>query len=212
MNALSAFLRWFFRHLYTDLAWSYDVVAWLVSLGQWGSWQRAGLEPLPRGRVLELGHGPGHMLFCLSEGGWWPVGLDLSTQMGALACRRLRRRGIQPRLVRALAQAVPFPDASFDSVLSTFPSEYIFDLASASEAWRVLRPRGVLVIIPVALPTGTSTLSRLASWLFRITGQAADPGPAWTTPFEAMGFSICSERVHRAGAVILRLVARKPTA
>ena len=35
-----------FRLLYHELAWSYDLVAWLVSCGQWQNWGRAALPYL----------------------------------------------------------------------------------------------------------------------------------------------------------------------
>ncbi|MCB9446672.1 MAG: class I SAM-dependent methyltransferase, partial [Ardenticatenaceae bacterium] len=36
-------IRFGFRLLYNELAWTYDAVSWLVSLGDWRSWQQAAL-------------------------------------------------------------------------------------------------------------------------------------------------------------------------
>ncbi|MFN2198120.1 MAG: hypothetical protein ACK2UW_18520, partial [Anaerolineales bacterium] len=66
-NILSTFLRWFFRHLYTDLAWSYDYVASTVSLGLWNEWVLSVLTDMIRPPILEIGHGPGHLQAALSQ-------------------------------------------------------------------------------------------------------------------------------------------------
>lgn len=212
MRTPAVLLRWFFRHLYTDLAWSYDLVAWAVSLGRWKEWGRAALERLPAGRILELGHGPGHLLSALVAQRTRAVGIDPSPQMNRLARRRMRGQGQHPRLVRARAQALPFAAATFDGVAATFPAEYAFDPATATEAARVLRPGGVLVIIPLATFQPGSFTRRAAAWLFRVTGESADRTPAWTGPLVQAGFVLQIERLTQRGATVLRLVARKPPA
>ncbi|NTU83631.1 MAG: methyltransferase domain-containing protein [Chloroflexales bacterium] len=137
-----------FHHFYRELAWTYDTVAWAVSGGLWRAWALAALPEL-RGRTLELGFGTGHLQMALAAR---PAvaGLDASPQMAALAARRLRRAGHAPRLARGLAQALPFSAAAFDTVVATFPAEYIFDPRSHAEIRRVLAPGGRLVIVPFA--------------------------------------------------------------
>jgi ubiquinone/menaquinone biosynthesis C-methylase UbiE len=103
-----------FRLLYYELAFTYDLVAWTVSVGQWRAWQRTAL-PLLRGqRVLEVGHGTGNLLLDLA-GGFRPVGLDLSPRMGAIARRKLRRAragpGLRVALVRGASTPCPLPAA-----------------------------------------------------------------------------------------------------
>lgn len=164
-------LRLFFRLLYGPFAWAYDAVAWLVSRGRWTKWGEVALSLLPEGPVLELGHGPGHLLLRMARQGLRPAGLDPSPQMGALACRRLRRAGLSFRLVRAAAQRLPFPDRSFRVVLSTFPTEFILDLATAREVVRVLAPDGVVVIVFSAVPGGGPVACALRC-LYRLTGQS----------------------------------------
>ena len=136
-------LQLFFRLLYNELAWTYDLVAWCVSLGQWRTWGRTAIPYLRGERVLELAHGPGHLLAAMAGVGLEPVGLDLSAHMGRLAQRKLTRRGVAVPLVRARAQVLPFRDGCFDSAVATFPTEFILDLATLQEAARVLRsPEG----------------------------------------------------------------------
>src|SRR5512144_2064080 len=87
----NSLLRFGFRLLYNELAWTYDFVSWSVSMGQWRAWQRTALPYLYGGRVLEVGHGTGNMLLDLLSLGFTPVGLDLSRGMGRIARRKLRR-------------------------------------------------------------------------------------------------------------------------
>ncbi len=84
--------------------------------------------------------------------------------MGKLAKRRL---GNMQRLARALAQQIPFASESFDSILSTFPTVYIFDKQTLSEAHRVLRNSGRLIILLAAWPKNP-----LLAWLFKVTGES----------------------------------------
>jgi ubiquinone/menaquinone biosynthesis C-methylase UbiE len=165
-----SFLRLFFRLLYNEFAWTYDVVAWVVSLGQWKAWGRTAIGHLHGKRILELAHGPGHLLLAMAEQGLAPVGLDLSPYMGRLARRRLNGNHTVP-LVRAHAQALPFCDGCFDSSVATFPTEFILDLATLQEAARVMRPDGRLVIVAWAGLGGRDLLSRFIGWLYRVTGQ-----------------------------------------
>lgn len=137
-----------FHHFYRELAWTYDAVASLVSGGLWFQWGRAALPEL-RGRALEIGFGTGHIQLALA-GRPATFGLDASPQMARIAAARLRRHSHVPRLARGVAQQLPFPAATFDSVLATFPAEYIVDPATHAELRRVLAPGGRLVIVPLA--------------------------------------------------------------
>lgn len=167
-----AFLRLFFRLLYNEFAWTYDVVAWVVSLGHWTAWGRTTISHLRGERVLELAHGPGHLLVAMQKRGLAPMGLDLSPYMGRLARRRLRKAGLAVPLIRARAQALPFCDGCFDSVVSTFPTEFILDPATLRETARVLQADGRLVVAAWARLIERDPLSRFIGWLYRVTGQA----------------------------------------
>jgi ubiquinone/menaquinone biosynthesis C-methylase UbiE len=210
MSLLARFLRFFFRHLYTTFAWAYDLVALVTSMGQWGAWQRVALDSLPsEGCVLEVGHGPGHLLKRRALQGKFDIGIDASPQMTRIAARRLRRAGFAPNLVRAHAQALPFASASVGAVYTTFPSEYIVSPEALASLHRVLEDDGFIVVVPMAQITGRSLPDRIAAWLYRVTGQAGDFGSGWDDFLEKAGFSATLERVKLPRAVVYRLVAAK---
>ena len=134
---------------------------WLASTipfaGRWRTWQRLVLPRL-RGRdVLEVGCGTGTLLADMTAAGYTCTAVDRSPQMVAATRARLHRRSpsAAARVLQASVQALPFADASFESVASTFPTDYIFDPAALREIARVLRPGGRLVVVigAVLLPT-----------------------------------------------------------
>ena len=170
-----AFIRLFFRLLYNEFAWTYDLVAWVVSLGQWTAWGRAAIPHLRGERVLELAHGPGHLLVAMAKQGLVPVGLDLSPHMGRLARQRLRRVEQAVHLVQARAQVFPLCDGCVDSVVATFPTEFILNPATLREVARVLRSGGRLVVVAWARLGGRDPLSKFIGWLYRVTGQGEPP-------------------------------------
>jgi len=209
-QGFAGFLRWFFHHLYTTLAWAYDAVAWLSSLGQWSSWRRTALGRLPLGRpALEVGFGTGHLQLEARRRDLPVFGVDASVQMTHLTRRRLRRAGLPLRLAQARAQALPFRSHAFASVYTTFPSEYIFEQASLSEIHRVLAAQGSLVVVLSAQIRPRFPWEHLTHWLYAWTGQAPGPDPRWLEPFHQAGFEARFEAVEVPGASVLHIVASR---
>lgn len=206
-----------FHLLYYQLAWAYDAVSAAVSLGQWREWGATALPFAPGKRVLELGHGPGHLLTRLAAEGRPAVGLDLSPQMGRLAARRLARRGFPARLARGRGQALPFAAATFDAVIATFPAPYILEPATLASLRRVLQPGGRLVIVAQAELIGNGRAARVVEWLYAITGQRLtddDAGDAartvWGEKLAAAGFSVEARRVAATNGVVTVVIATRP--
>jgi ubiquinone/menaquinone biosynthesis C-methylase UbiE len=185
-------VRFGFRLLYNELAFTYDWVSFVVSLGDWRCWVRASLRHLdaPRqGMILELAHGTGNLQLDLARAGYAAIGYDLSPYMGRIASRKLRHSKLTPRLARGRAQALPFGDETFSAVISTFPTDFILAPQTLREVHRVLQPGGTFIIIPNGLLTGSGVLAAFIEWLYRITGQrdASEPG-SFAPFFSAHGF------------------------
>jgi ubiquinone/menaquinone biosynthesis C-methylase UbiE len=180
-----------FRLLYNELAWTYDLVSWSVSLGQWRNWQRAALKHLkvqPGARVLELAHGPGNLQLDLYAAGYQRVGYDLSPNMGRIAQRKLQRRHLDAPLVRGYAQQLPFADESFDAIASTFPTEFIIAKETLAETQRVLRPGGRMVVVASGILTGGGPARELLETAYRVTGQRGPWPEDIPTRFSQAGF------------------------
>lgn len=205
-----------FDLLYQPLAWAYDAVSYGVSRGRWQAWGEAALDFLPGPRVLELGHGPGHLLATLAAGDGWAVGVDLSPQMGRLAQRRLAGGGRPARLVRGRGQALPLAAGAFDGVVAAFPAPYLLEPDTLRAIRRVLRPGGRLVIVPEAALTGADPLTRLVEWLLAITGQrrAGDDdraayGALWEGLLAGAGFAVAVYEVAQPGSRVTVVVAER---
>ena len=201
------FSRFAFHLLYYQLAWTYELVAWLVSFGQWANWRRTATLFLEEGPILELAYGTGGLLADMMADNLRPVGLDLSPHMARLARRRLLRQGATPRLVSGQAQHLPFSDASFANVIATFPTEFILDPVTLFSITRILQPNGRLVIVVMGYLKGPGPMRRFVEWLYHITGQRETPEPNPLTRLQAFGFDAQWEYATLEGATARLLVA-----
>ena len=148
------------RRRYDRLAGIYDLydspMDWLG-----GRKRRRRVLARARGRVLEVGVGTGRNL------GHYPngielTGLDLSFQMLGRAASRAAARGNHAPLVHGNAEALPFPDASFDTVAATCVFCSVDDpVQGLAEIRRVVRPGGQVLLLEHVRPRG-----RVLGWLF----------------------------------------------
>lgn len=203
-------VRFGFRLLYHELAWTYDFVSRLVSFGAWHDWQRSAIEFLPApaaGWLLDLAHGTAVLHEALLGSGHHCIGLDFSRQMGRIALHRLSTRGLPVRLVQGSGLTLPFASRSFAAVLSTFPTGFIFEQATLNEIARVLQPGAPLVIVLGAALPGSGILVRFVEWLYRITGQREGLPPAVMARFESAGLTAQLERRTVRGSTVALIVA-----
>ena len=140
--------------IFGGLAKSYDSVLAYATLMQdrrWKDWtvRRAGLTNGMK--VLDIGCGT-----CVLEESIGPtcqiVGMDLSEEM--LAVGRSKRLGNIGSLIHSDGERLPFRDESFDAVLSCYVVKYCDEGRLVSEAKRVLRPGGRLVLYDFVRPRG----------------------------------------------------------
>lgn len=154
---------------------------WVPALGRWQSVEayrrlmRAfSLQDLPEKTaedltcdpgmaVLELGCGPGALASAISQrtNSVRYIGLDPDAAMLAYASKQAPT---DAGWVRGLAQQLPFANASFDRVSTTLMLHHLTrqqKMWAISEARRVLRPGGVLLVTDWTKPQGWAALSFL---------------------------------------------------
>lgn len=162
------------------------------------------------GEVLEIAIGTARNLPFYPEGVRL-TGVELSPAMIDLARRRVAELGVEVRLRLGDAEALGFPDESFDTVICTYALCTIpDDGAAVREARRVLRPGGRFVLAEhVRSPNPVvRTIERMIEPLaVRLGGDHLTREPL--EHMRAEGFVI--ETVNRSKLGIVELVAaRKP--
>jgi ubiquinone/menaquinone biosynthesis C-methylase UbiE len=107
-----------------------------------------------KARVLDLGCGGGHVSYRVAPHVHEVVAYDLSTEMLAAVRATATERGLANIATQAgAAEAIPFPAASFDLVLSRYTAHHWHDFVQGlREARRVLKPDGRAVFMDAVTP------------------------------------------------------------
>jgi demethylmenaquinone methyltransferase/2-methoxy-6-polyprenyl-1,4-benzoquinol methylase len=157
--------------LFDRTAGHYDRINALMSLGAGRRYRREMLEEAglrPGMRVLDIAIGTGLMARearQLLAGRGLVVGLDPSAGMLAQA----RLAAAADELVQGRAEALPFPEDSFNLVSVGYALRHVADLElTFRELARVLRPGGSLLLLELTEPKGPVGRAALRLYLARI--------------------------------------------
>jgi ubiquinone/menaquinone biosynthesis C-methylase UbiE len=116
-------------------------------------------------------------------------------------------------------RALPYASDSIESVLSTFPAEFIVDSSAIRELNRILMPGGRIVLVPEARLNDGGLLRRFLGWLFVITGQRVAPAEdGWLAQiwaeaegrFLEVGLATTIEKVELEDSEVMVVVLNKP--
>jgi ubiquinone/menaquinone biosynthesis C-methylase UbiE len=162
------------------------------------------------GDVLEVAIGTGRNLPFYPDGVRL-TGIELSPEMLAIARQRAEALGRQIGLRQGDAQALPFPDEAFDTVVCTLSLCAIPDDRQAvAEMKRVLRPGGTLLLLDHV--RATSPIAYGIQWLIEQVSLPLQGEHYLRRPFEhvlAQGFEIERQERFKRG-IVERIAARKP--
>jgi SAM-dependent methyltransferase len=126
--------------------------------------------------VLDVACGTGNAAIRAAEAGGRVVGVDLTPELFTAGRREAAQAGVTIDWVEGDAEALPFEDASFDVVLSTFGCMFApRHQVAAAELARVLRPGGRLGVC-------SWTPEGVQGEFFRTLGAYAPPAPAFVQP------------------------------
>jgi demethylmenaquinone methyltransferase/2-methoxy-6-polyprenyl-1,4-benzoquinol methylase len=210
----------FARDLFAGLPNRYDTLEELLSLGQNRRWRRAMVDrivPVAPRRVLDVATGTAGVARQLERRtGAVVVGVDLTEPMLRRGQAALRADGAADRicLLAGRAEALPFPDASFDGLTFTYLLRYVADPGETlRELARVLKPGAPVASLEFHVPR--NRFWRFWWWLYtRLVLPAAGglAGRAWFRVGRFLGPNISAhyrrypldwtlDALHQAGFV-----------
>ena len=147
-------------HAFDTLAHRYDLLNRVLSLGIDTRWRVRALRLLrddPPGRLLDVATGTADLAILAAR--LLPqsqvTGVDLSPGMLEVGRSKVAAARLDARVALQLgdAQALPFPDASFDAATAAFGVRNFASLSAGfAEIRRVLRPGGRFVVLELSEP------------------------------------------------------------
>lgn len=137
----------------------------------------AAADPRPGSSLLDVACGSGNAALVAARRFCRVTGVDFAAPLLERARMRAEADGCEATFVEGDAQALPFPDASFDTVTSVFGAMFAPDQAAAAgELLRVCRPGGCIAM-------ANWVPDSLAHALFAAAAPFAPPPPGVRPPW-----------------------------
>jgi ubiquinone/menaquinone biosynthesis C-methylase UbiE len=179
----------------------YDLLLGVVTLGREQAFRRriVNLAQVQAGeRVLDVGCGTGTLAMVARRrvGASGSVcGIDPSPQMIARARQKAAHRNLEVDFQVGVIEQLPFPDRSFDVVLSTFMMHHLPDelkRRGLKEIARVLKPGGRLLVVDMngAVGPWKSNIRDQPSLLQEAGFASVESGRARLSVFAAPGYAL----------------------
>lgn len=111
------------------------------------SWETSAQSGGAAETLLEIGCGTAPLMVAAAPRYKQVVGVDIAFRWLVVAKKRLAEAGLDLPLICACAEALPFPDASFDRVVADSTLEHVSDQGKAlGQCHRVMKPAGFLFV------------------------------------------------------------------
>lgn len=120
------------NHMFARIAPTYDLMNRLMAMGQDQGWRRQLLDlcNLPtNGRLLDVGTGTGDIAYEAKRRGAEAIGSDFTYEMMAAGVDKIPQTTLP--FVQGDTYALPFPDNTFDAVVSGFLVRNVVDRVAA---------------------------------------------------------------------------------
>ncbi len=174
------------QQMFSEISDRYDLANEVLSFGVHRLWRAAAVRrsgAREGQRVLDCASGTGDLALALKRavGAGEVIGTDFCEPMLKGARAKAARAGLDVAFSQADAQALPFPDRSFDLASIAFGIRNVSDpVRCLRELARVVKPGGRVVVLEFGQPGGAfgalyrfygrQVMPRLGGWL---TGQRA---------------------------------------
>ncbi len=156
------------------MAGDFGVVAKTISGGAESFVSRLSIPP--GARVLDVACGTGNLAIPLARSGAIVTGVDIAPNLLAQARERARAEGLEVNFDEGDAEQLPYPDASFDAVVSMFGAMFApRPELVASELARVLKAGGLLAM-------ANWNPASFSGQMFKVAARHVQPPPGIAPP------------------------------
>ncbi len=148
------------EQMFDNISGNYDGLNRVISFGVDVKWRKKVIELVKSASpdaVLDIATGTGDLAISMTQTrASRIVGLDISEGMLAVGRKKIKEKDLEGRIemIQADSEALPFEDNSFDAITVAFGIRNFETLEKGlAEIYRVLKPRGLFVILETSVPT-----------------------------------------------------------
>ena len=149
------------EQMFDSIAGRYDFLNHFLSLGTDRWWRRRAINIIGKniqpGRILDVATGTGDLAIAsLSLNPVRVTGIDISDRMLELGRKKISEMHLDDKieLLRGDSEEINFADETFDVVMAAFGvRNFEHTLAGLTEMFRVLKPRGMIMILEFSKPS-----------------------------------------------------------